>query len=85
MRVSDAIDFQHDVDARGLRCPEPVMMLHACIRRMPAGEVVRVLATDPSTTRDIPKFCTHLGHALLAEAVQDGEYVFYLRKRTAPV
>lgn len=82
--MSDAIDYQHELDARGLRCLEPVMMLHACIRRMPAGEVVRIVATDPSTTRDIPKFCQHLGHALLAEMTQDGDYFFYVRKRTTP-
>lgn len=80
--MSDAAGFQCEVDARGLRCPEPVMMLHACIRRMAAGEVVRVVATDPSTTRDIPKFCEHLGHALLSESQAQGEYVYLVRKKS---
>jgi len=55
------------LDTRGLICPEPLMMLHQAIRRAGAGQQIRILATDPSTTRDIPKFCMHLGHHLLAQ------------------
>lgn len=55
------------LDTRGLMCPEPLMMLHQAIRRAAAGQQIRVLATDPSTTRDIPKFCVHLGHTLLRQ------------------
>jgi tRNA 2-thiouridine synthesizing protein A len=79
--VTDDIAFQHEVDSRGLMCPEPVMMLHMQIRRMAASEVVRVLATDPSTRRDIPKFCQHLGHTLLAESASEGEFRFWVRKK----
>ena len=35
-----------------------------CIRDR---DVVEVLATDPSTSWDIPKFCLHLGHELLVQ------------------
>ena len=73
---------QHELDARGLRCPEPVMMLHMQIRKMAAGDVVRVLATDPSTTRDIPKFCEHLGHTLLAHSATGDELVFLVQKKS---
>jgi len=80
--VSVEIVFQHDVDARGLRCPEPVMMLHMRIRKMQAGEVVRLTATDPSTTRDIPKFCEHLGHTLLGESAVQDEFVYFVKKKS---
>lgn len=53
------------VDTQGLICPEPVMMLHQAIRKSSSGECIVVLATDPSTERDIPKFCQHLGHQLI--------------------
>ena len=56
-----------EMDVRGLLCPEPVMMLHNKVRDMADGDVVRVCATDPSTQRDIPKFCHFLGHELIAE------------------
>lgn len=55
------------LNTRGLRCPEPVMMLHQAIRKAKTGDVVEVFATDNSTTWDIPKFCLHLGHELLLQ------------------
>lgn len=81
MTMGEQPEFQHEIDARGLRCPEPVMMLHARIRRMAAGDVVRLVATDPSTTRDVVKFCDHLGHALLAQSVDGDDFVFYVRRK----
>lgn len=60
------------LDTSGLFCPEPVMLLHNKIRAMASGDCVRVLATDPSTQRDIPKFCNFLGHALLEQNVLEG-------------
>ena len=71
------------LDTRGLNCPEPLMMLHQAIRRAAAGQQIRILATDPSTTRDIPKFCLHLGHGLLLQPSnpQAKELVFVVQKR----
>ncbi|MEY3667506.1 MAG: Sulfurtransferase TusA [Pseudomonadota bacterium] len=68
------------LDACGLYCPEPVMLLHNCIRDMASGEVVEVIATDPSTTRDVPKFCLFLGHELLARTQTDDRYHYWIRK-----
>jgi tRNA 2-thiouridine synthesizing protein A len=70
----------HILDATGLFCPEPVMLLHNLIRDMAPGDTLLVVATDPSTTRDIPKFCNFLGHALLQQEETDGSYRYLLRK-----
>lgn len=69
------------LDARGLFCPEPVMMLHQAVRRLQAGQVLQVLATDPSTQRDVPKFCSFLGHSLLQTEEQQGQYHYWIRKK----
>jgi tRNA 2-thiouridine synthesizing protein A len=71
------------LDARGLYCPEPVMLLHNAVRDMAVGDLLEVLATDPSTQRDIPKFCHFLGHELLVEE-QDGDQFRYLIRKQAP-
>jgi tRNA 2-thiouridine synthesizing protein A len=76
-----SLKVDHVLDATGLFCPEPVMMLHNIIRDMAAGEVVQVIATDPSTQRDIPKFCAFLGHDLLQQEAADGQYCYWLRKQ----
>jgi tRNA 2-thiouridine synthesizing protein A len=57
----------HFLDTKGLICPEPVMMLHRAIRRIAIGEVLIIESTDPSSMRDIPKFCIHLGHELRSQ------------------
>ena len=69
------------LDARGLRCPEPVMLLHKRVRELATGDELVVLASDPSTTRDIPKFCHFLGHELVeASQPEAGLYRYRLRK-----
>lgn len=79
-------DLPYDMmlDTQGLNCPEPVMMLHQAIRKNQSGAVIKVLATDPSTTRDIPKFCLHLGHELVNQQVQEAApnalYVYWVKK-----
>lgn len=74
------IDADTRLDATGLFCPEPVMMLHNKIRDVESGQVIEVVATDPSTQRDIPKFCNFLGHELLEQFVRDQAYYYYIRK-----
>ena len=69
------------LDASGLNCPEPVMMLHNKVRDLPAGDVLKVIATDPSTQRDIPKFCVFLGHELVDQQANDGTYLYWIRKK----
>jgi len=56
------------------------MLLHNKIRDIPAGDTVQVLATDPSTERDIPRFCQFLGHELLQQDTVDAKYRYLLRK-----
>ena len=75
--------IQHRLDARGLFCPEPVMMLHNQIRDMALNEVVEVLATDPSTQRDFLKFCLFLEQELVLSEEQNGEFRFLIRKTSA--
>jgi len=68
------------LDTTGLLCPEPLMLLHKAVRDVASGQIIEVIATDPSTTRDIPKFCTFLGHELLSEEQKDEVYTFLIRR-----
>jgi tRNA 2-thiouridine synthesizing protein A len=56
------------------------MLLHERLRTLENGAIVRILATDPSTRRDIPKFCRYLRHELLEMDNKDGVYSFIVRK-----
>jgi tRNA 2-thiouridine synthesizing protein A len=59
-----------EVDARGLRCPVPVIRLGAVIRDLEPGSLVRLLATDPAARSDVAAFCRMRGHELV-EAIDD--------------
>ncbi|MFT5692283.1 MAG: tRNA 2-thiouridine synthesizing protein A [Oceanicoccus sp.] len=74
------ITVSDTLDTSGLLCPEPVMMLHNKIRDMATGDVVEVIATDPSTTRDVPKFCTFLNHSLLRQEERERTYHYFIQK-----
>jgi tRNA 2-thiouridine synthesizing protein A len=76
---STAETFFH-LDATGLFCPEPVMLLHNKIREMVSGDILEMVATDPSTTRDVPRFCMFLGHELISRTEQNDHYVYRIRK-----
>lgn len=78
--MQDNLSPDATLDATGLFCPEPVMLLHNKIRDIASGELLKLLATDPSTQRDVRKFCNFLGHELVAEHVQDKQFLYYIRK-----
>jgi tRNA 2-thiouridine synthesizing protein A len=53
-----------EVDARGLRCPLPVIRLAEAARDAAAGTVIVVLAGDPAARHDIPAWCRMREHEL---------------------
>jgi len=69
------------LDTKGLSCPLPILKAKRTLNTMPAGGLLRVLASDPVTKRDFPAFCRQTGH----ELVQSGEpaagvFDFLIRK-----
>lgn len=75
------MECHSELDAVGLLCPEPVMMLHVEMRKLAPKNILKVVATDPSTQRDIPKFCQFLGHELIKTELVDDQYLYWIRKK----
>lgn len=71
-------DYQ--LDAIGLRCPEPVMMIRLQIRKMQDGETLAISADDHSTTRDVPSFCHFMQHELLDSETSEAPYRYLVQK-----
>ena len=71
---------QYQLDALGLRCPEPVMMVRKTVRGMQLGETLLIVYDDPATVRDIPSFCRHMDHTLLASETTTTPYRYLIRK-----
>lgn len=72
---SDAI-----LDTIGLKCPLPVLKAKKALRSVAAGEVLKVLATDPDSPKDFQHFCATTGDQLLATSEQDGIFTYLIRK-----
>lgn len=68
------------VDARGLKCPLPVLKMEKALGTLAPGAALTVLATDPMAKIDIPLFCTQQGHG--CDFAHDGDVLrFEIVKR----
>lgn len=72
--------FDKQFDATGLACPLPMLKTKKTLSGMSAGEVLRVIATDPGSMRDIPAFAQQSGNAVLSSGEEAGKFVFLIRK-----
>lgn len=68
------------IDAKGLRCPEPLMVVRNKMMDMKSGEIIMVIATDPSTSWDFPNFCKFLHHELIHQETVENDYYYWIRK-----
>ncbi|RJS90237.1 sulfurtransferase TusA family protein [Candidatus Bathyarchaeota archaeon] len=69
------------LDCIGLYCPEPVFRTRIELDRMRPGEVLEVVADDPSAEEDIPRLARRLGHELLEVRREGDRLTFLIRKR----
>ncbi len=68
------------LDAKGLKCPIPVLRARRAMKPLAAGEVLEVQATDPTSVQDFRAFCETTGDELLESREDDGVYHFRIRK-----
>ena len=69
------------LDTKGMKCPLPVLKARKAMKSLNSGDVLSVLATDPSAVADFQAFCQTTGHALLDWQEADGIYHFRIEKR----
>ncbi len=74
------MNFDTELDARGLNCPLPILRAKKALNGLTAGKVLKVMATDPGAVKDFAAFAKQTGNELLSSAEGGGEYVFFLRK-----
>jgi tRNA 2-thiouridine synthesizing protein A len=78
---TDTIQYQKDLDARGLNCPLPILKAKKALADMATGEVLRITATDTGSVRDFQAFAKQTGNALLSHSQANGEFVFLMRRK----
>ena len=79
----ETTEIDHELDARGLNCPLPILRAKKLLNTMATGEVVRIMATDPGSVKDFEAFAVQTGNELLGSSKIDGEFHFTLKKLSA--
>ena len=70
-----------ELDARGMNCPLPILRTRKMLNEMTSGQVLRIVATDPGSVKDMEAFAKQTGNPLVSHEQQGAEYVFYMRKK----
>jgi tRNA 2-thiouridine synthesizing protein A len=71
-----------ELDARGLKCPLPVLKARRALQAVAPGGLLRVLATDPGAVKDFAHFCETTGCELV-ESGKEGEVLRFLLRKPA--
>jgi TusA-related sulfurtransferase len=75
------MEANKEIDTRGMNCPLPILKAKKALSDMQSGEVLKVVATDPSSMRDFQAFARQTGNELLDQAQHEDEFIHYLRRR----
>jgi TusA-related sulfurtransferase len=74
------IKIDQELDCKGLTCPLPVIKTKQAIDKLSVGQVLKMVATDPGSIRDIQAWSKRTGHDLLESRQEDSLYHFLIRK-----
>jgi len=75
------MNFDKELDARGLNCPLPILRARKALNEMTSGQVLRIVATDPGSVKDFEAFAKQTGNTLLSQSGSDKEYTFLMQKK----
>ncbi|HYP68505.1 MAG TPA: sulfurtransferase TusA family protein [Thiobacillaceae bacterium] len=75
------MDFDKELDARGLNCPLPILRTKKALAELSAGNILKVIATDPGSVKDMTAFAKQTGNELISSAEAGGEYTFFMKKK----
>jgi len=73
-------DFDQELDASGLNCPLPILRAKKAIAGLEAGQVLRIIATDPGSVKDFEAFAKQTDNELMESGEEDGKFVFMMKK-----
>lgn len=74
-------EFDLEVDATGLNCPLPLLRLKKGLMEIQAGEIIKIIATDPAAHLDIGVYTDQTGHKIIEFLKDNGTQIFYIKKK----
>jgi tRNA 2-thiouridine synthesizing protein A len=75
------MEFDKDLDARGLNCPLPILKAKKALAEMTSGQILRVQATDPGSVRDFQAFARQTGNILVGQSEENKEFTFFMKRK----
>ena len=75
------MNFDKELDARGLNCPLPILKTKKSLADMTSGQVLKVVSTDAGSIKDMQAFANQTGNTLVSSTEEKGEYVFLMQKK----
>ena len=70
-----------ELDTRGLNCPLPILKAKKALAEMQSGQLLKVVSTDPGSTRDFMAFAKQTGNDLVDQVTEGNDYVHVLKRR----
>jgi TusA-related sulfurtransferase len=70
-----------ELDTRGLNCPLPILKAKKALAEMSSGQLLRVVSTDPGSTRDFMAFAKQTGNELVEQQADGGDFTHVLKRR----
>ena len=75
------MQFDKEFDASGLSCPLPILKTKKALADMASGQVLKVVATEAGSAKDMQAFANATGNTLLSSEAANGIYTFYFKKK----
>ncbi len=75
------MNFDKELDARGLSCPLPIVKTKKSLADMSSGQVLKVISTDSGSVKDMAAFTEQTGNSLLSTVEENGAFTFYVKKK----
>ena len=77
----ETMQFDKELDARGLNCPLPILRAKKSLTDMQSGQVLKIIATDPGSVKDFEAFAKQTGNELLSSNEANKEFTFFLKRK----
>jgi tRNA 2-thiouridine synthesizing protein A len=74
------VAFDRELDCSGMACPMPILKTKKVIDGLQAGQVLKMISTDPGSVSDMAAFTRKTGHQLIESEQVDDKYIFYIKR-----
>ena len=75
------MNFDKELDARGMNCPLPILKTKKSLADMASGQILKVVSTDCGSVKDMQAFADQTGNKLVSQSEENCEFIFFMQKK----